>query len=83
MAGTVKTPLNRRQTKKHKVFQGMRNIDYRVGLTFMRHHGVPHDKYQVGHPLCGRVTEVYKYTPNDTLEPDVVRHVVVTQHHNI
>lgn len=71
MAGTIKTPLNKRQAKKH----------FAVGNGVIIRHtmcrGVPvkDDKYEWGHPLAGRVT--------GTLSVDDKTHVVVTQHHDI
>ena len=71
MAGTIKTPLNKRQSKKHGA----------VGIGVILRHctcrGVPvkDDKYEWGNPLAGRVT--------GTLSLDGKTHVVVTQHHDI
>ena len=82
MAGTVKSPLNKRQSKKFGVFNGIRNIDFRIVSTFLRHHAVKGDKHNPGHPLRGRVTEVYKYIPDPTGGEDIVqRHVVAAQDH--
>ena len=78
MAGTVKSPLNKRQAKKHNVFCGRRNAEWREFETVCRHERVAGDKYNQGHPLAGRVTIIHSYRGEG-----VTRHVVVTQHHNL
>lgn len=71
MAGTIKTPLNKRQAKKH----GAVGSGVTIWLTTCRGVPVKNDKYNWGHPLAGRVTR--------TTSPDGNQHIVVTQHHNI
>lgn len=70
MAGTIKTPLNKRQAKKH----GAMN-DVVIRFTQCRGTPVKDDRYSRGHPLAGRVT--------GTASADGKTHVVVTQHHDI
>ena len=71
MSGTIKTPLNKRQAKKHNAV----GAGVTVGLTYCRGVLVKDDKYSWGHPLAGRVTQ--------TSDDDGNTHVVVTQHHAI
>ena len=70
MAGTIKTPLNKRRAKKHNA------VGVGVIQRFTQCRGVPvkDDKYGWGHPLAGRVT--------GTLALDDTTHVVVTQHYD-
>ena len=71
MAGTIKTPLNKRQAKKHgAVGEGV----------IVRHHTlrgrrVKNDKHDWGHPHAGMVT--------GTLGRDDKVHVVISQDHDI
>ena len=71
MAGTIKTPLNKRRAKKHNAVGNGVIIRY----TMCRGIPVGGDKYEWGHPLAGRVT--------GTLSLDGETHVVVTQHHDM
>ena len=71
MAGTIKTPLNKRQAKKHGA------AGNGVIIRFTQCRGVPvkNDKHDWGHPHAGMVT--------GTLGMDDKIHVVISQDHDI
>ena len=53
MAGTVKTPLNKRQVKKLGLSPNRKNM---VSV-ICRARPVKDDPYNIGHPLAGRIIE--------------------------